>query len=88
VQATKEILNFSRDHSVKDGEFSPSCPSLLALWDSGFLSRTCGQLVLISILGLNYVAAYNMSMVLSDDVKDSMLSGLSKSKSKPTFAKL
>jgi delta(3,5)-delta(2,4)-dienoyl-CoA isomerase len=56
VQATKEILNFSRDHSVKDG--------------------------------LNYVAAYNMSMVLSDDVKDSILAGLSKSKSKPTFAKL
>jgi delta(3,5)-delta(2,4)-dienoyl-CoA isomerase len=22
VQATKEILNFSRDHSVQDGEFS------------------------------------------------------------------
>jgi len=56
VQATKEVLNFSRDHSVKDG--------------------------------LNYVAAYNMSMVLSDDVKDSMLAGLSKSRSKPTFAKL
>lgn len=56
VQATKEILNFSRDHSVRDG--------------------------------LNYVAAYNMSMVLSDDVRDSMLAGLSKSRSKPTFAKL
>ncbi|KAL1586237.1 hypothetical protein WHR41_05397 [Cladosporium halotolerans] len=54
VQATKEVLNFSRDHSVQDG--------------------------------LNYVAAYNMSMVQSTDVKDAMLAGLTKKK--PTFAKL
>ncbi|KAM0718388.1 hypothetical protein Q7P37_005458 [Cladosporium fusiforme] len=54
VQATKEILNFSRDHSVQDG--------------------------------LNYVAAYNMSMVQSTDVKDAMLAGLKKTK--PKFAKL
>jgi hypothetical protein len=46
------------------------------------------MLTSFAILGLNYVAAYNMSMVLSDDVKDSILAGLSKSKSKPTFAKL
>lgn len=54
VQATKEVLNFSRDHSVQDG--------------------------------LNYVAAYNMGMVQSDDVRDAMLAGLKKRK--PTFAKL
>lgn len=38
------------------------------------------------IAGLNYVAAYNMSMVQSTDVKDAMLAGLTKKK--PTFAKL
>lgn len=54
VQATKEVLNFSRDHSVQDG--------------------------------LGYVAAYNMGMVQSDDVRDAMLAGLRKTK--PKFAKL
>lgn len=38
------------------------------------------------VAGLNYVAAYNMSMVQSTDVKDAMLAGLTKKK--PTFAKL
>lgn len=35
---------------------------------------------------MNYVAAYNMAMIQSNDVKDSMMAGLKKTK--PTFAKL
>ena len=74
VQATKEVLNFSRDHSVQDGE---SCGLLFF----------CGVLELTElIVGLNYVAAYNMAMIQSNDVKDSMMAGLKKTK--PTFAKL
>ena len=37
-------------------------------------------------IGLNYVAAYNMGMIQSDDVKKAMLAGIKKTK--PTFAKL
>lgn len=36
--------------------------------------------------GLNYVAAYNMGMIQSDDVTKSILAGIKKTK--PTFAKL
>jgi len=40
----------------------------------------------VSGAGLNYVAAYNMGMVQSNDVKSAMLAGIKKTK--PTFAKL
>jgi delta(3,5)-delta(2,4)-dienoyl-CoA isomerase len=36
--------------------------------------------------GLNYVAAYNMGMIQSDDVRDAMMAGIRKTK--PKFAKL
>lgn len=54
VQGTKELINYSRDHSTEDG--------------------------------LRYTAIWNSAMVLSDDVKSAMLSGLQKRK--PTFEKL
>lgn len=77
VQATKEILNFSRDHSVQDGKFTGGCGAVLArviLW------LTC------MVIGLNYVATYNMSMLQAKDVQDAMMAGIEKRK--PTFAKL
>lgn len=41
---------------------------------------------MVLLTGLNYVAAYNMGMIQSNDVRDAMTAGLKKTK--PTFAKL
>lgn len=72
VQGTKELLNWSRDHSVHDGMLG----SLLIL----------GCVVLMFVLGLRYTAVWNGAALQTRDVSDALLSGIQKRT--PTFEKL
>lgn len=63
VQGTKEILNWSRDHSVQDGMFS-------------LFSLTC--LVTHFRLGLRYTTVWNSAALQTKDVSSALLSGIQK----------
>jgi delta(3,5)-delta(2,4)-dienoyl-CoA isomerase len=65
VQSTKEVMNYSRDHTVADGTLSIHFYSILGT---------------NLVVGLNYVKVWNASMVQTKDVEDAMLSGLKKRK--------
>ena len=65
VQATKELLNWSRDHSVQDGK--PHLPRL----------NKCIELI---FLGLRYTAVWNGAALQSNDVPAAMQAGLAKRK--------
>ncbi len=64
VQSTKEIINYSRDHSIADGE----CTSERLATFADVYS------------GLNYVKVWNAGMVQTKDVEDAMLAGIKKTK--------
>lgn len=72
VQGTKEVLNYSRDHSIADGR--QEATELRQTLDTDLLA------------GLNYVKVWNASMLQTRDVQDAMLAN--KEKRKATFAKL
>lgn len=72
VQGTKELLNWSRDHSVQDGMLgSPTA------WD------VCGA---NGFIGLRYTAVWNSAALQTKDVSAALLSGIQKRT--PTFEKL
>lgn len=73
VLGTKELLNFSRDRSIEDGELITTFFPLSE--DANLL-----------FLGLKYTAIWNASMIQSDDVKTALLSGIQRRK--PKFEKL
>jgi delta(3,5)-delta(2,4)-dienoyl-CoA isomerase len=62
VQGTKAVINYSRDHSVEDGEF-----------DIIF----CG-IQTDDKIGLDYISIWNASMLQTKDVTDALTSGLTK----------
>ena len=72
VQGTKELLNYSRDHSIEEGRFH----------HSSSLTRSPPS----QMIGLRYTAIWNSAALQSKDIPTAMRAGMAKRK--PTFEKL
>ena len=83
VQGTKELLNWSRDRTVADGQLIPSCPTGLI---KGIGWSNVTTLIKVTAKGLRYTSVWNSAAAQSKDFNIALLSGLQKRT--PRFEKL
>ncbi|KAL5317812.1 hypothetical protein ACEPPN_014912 [Leptodophora sp. 'Broadleaf-Isolate-01'] len=83
VQGTKELLNWSRDRTVADGQLIPSCPTGLI---KGIGWSIVTTLIKVTAKGLRYTSVWNSAAAQSKDFNIALLSGLQKRT--PRFEKL